>query len=259
MRHLLLMFALLVAAAPALAETSQEKGLAIIVEQDHRNSGFKDYTNSMVMTLKDAQGHAAVRTLRAGGLEVANDGDKSYMIFDTPADVKGTSILTHSHGLKNDDQWLFLPAVKRVKRLSSNNKSGPFMGSEFAYEDLSSPVVEKYTYNYLREEKCGALQCHVIERTPRYENSGYTRMILWMDTKELRTFKIEYYDRKSTLLKTLNNSGYKLYQKKFWRAETGDMVNHQNGKSTVLVSSNFVFGVGLKASDFEPEALDHLP
>ncbi len=259
MRHLLFMLPLFLSIAPALAETSQEKGLSIIVKQDQNNKGFKDYTNNMVMTLKDAQGNSAVRTLRAGGLEVERDGDKSFMVFDTPADVKGTSILTHSHGVKNDDQWLFLPAVKRVKRLSSNNKSGPFMGSEFAYEDLSSPVVEKYTYNHLREEKCGALQCHVIERTPKYENSGYTRMVLWIDTKELRTFKIEYYDRKSSLLKTLNNSGYKQYLKRYWRAETGEMVNHQNGKSTILVSSNFLFGVGLKTSDFEPEALDHLP
>jgi len=241
----------------ALAETSQEKGHAIMKQQDDRNSGFKDYTTTMAMTLKNAQGEETVRNLRAGGLEVKNDGDKSYMIFDKPADVRGTAILTHSH-IKNDDQWLFLPAVKRVKRLNSSNKSGPFMGSEFAYEDLSSPMLEKYSYNYLREEKCGDLSCYVIERTPRYENSGYTKQIVWVDTKELRTLKIDYYDRKNELLKTLTNTGFKLYVKKFWRAETGTMVNHQTKKSTVLISRDFVFGKGLKPSEFEPEALESM-
>lgn len=256
MRKLWIVAALL-APALALASPAQDKALALIKQQDEKNSGFKDYTAAMVMTLKTASGDETVRSLRSGTLEVntAGDGDKSYMIFDKPADVRGTAILTHSH-VKNDDQWLFLPAVKRVKRLNSNNKSGAFMGSEFAYEDLSAPIIEKYTYTYLREEKCGDMQCHVIERVPAYENSGYTKNILWIDTKELRTLKIEYYDRKSALLKTLSNSNFKLYKNKFWRAETGTMVNHQNNKSTVLMSKDMQFGVGLKPGDFEPEALE---
>jgi outer membrane lipoprotein-sorting protein len=256
MRKILLVLSLIIPTL-ALAETSQEKGHAIMKQQDDKNSGFKDYTTTMAMTLRSAQGEETVRNLHAGGFEVANDGDKSYMIFDKPADVRGTAILTHSH-VKNDDQWLFLPAVKRVKRLNSSNKSGPFMGSEFAYEDLSSPILEKYSYNFLREEKCGDMSCYVIERMPRYENSGYTKQIVWVDTKELRTLKIDYYDRKNELLKTLNNTGFKLYLKKFWRAETGTMVNHQTKKSTVLVSKDFVFGKGLKPSEFEPDALESM-
>lgn len=256
MRALLLCVALLLPFV-TVAETSQEKGLAIMKQQDDKNSGFKDYTATMVMTLKSAQGEETVRNLRAGALEMQNDGDKSYMIFDKPADVRGTAILTHSH-VKNDDQWLFLPAVKRVKRLNSNNKSGPFMGSEFAYEDLSSPIVEKFSYNFLRSEKCGELDCYVIERTPLYESSGYTKQVVWVDQKELRTLKIDYYDRKNELLKTLSNTGFKLYNNKFWRADVGTMINHQTKKSTILVSKDFVFGKGLAASAFEPEALDSM-
>lgn len=256
MRNLWIIAALL---APTLAwaTPSQDKALAIVKQQDDKNSGFKDYTAVMVMTLKTASGEETVRNLHSGTFEIntPGDGDKSYMIFDKPADVRGTAILTHSH-VKNDDQWLFLPAVKRVKRLNSNNKSGPFMGSEFAYEDLSAPIIEKYTYNYVREEKCGDMQCHVIERVPVYENSGYTKNIMWIDAKELRTLKIEYYDRKSSLLKTLTNTSFKLYKNKYWRAEIGTMINHQTGKSTVLLSKDMQFGVGLKASEFEPEALE---
>ncbi len=255
-RKILVFFAMLVPMC-GIAQSTQEKGLAIMKRQDEKNSGFKDYTANMTMTLKNTQGDEAVRSLRAAALEILNDGDKNYLIFDKPADVRGTAILTHSH-VKNDDQWLFLPAVKRVKRVNSNNKSGPFMGSEFAYEDLSSPILEKYDYRYLRDEKCGDLQCHVIERTPRYEYSGYTRQVLWIDVNELRTFKIDYYDRKNELLKTLTQSEFKLHAGKFWRAENGNMVNHQTHKSTRLNLTNFVFGKGLKTNAFEPDALENM-
>jgi outer membrane lipoprotein-sorting protein len=241
----------------ALAQTTQEKGLDIAKQQDAKNSGFKDYTNDIVMTLRNAQGQETIDYLHSLTLEVTatGEGDKSKLVFDKPADVKGTAMLTYSHGLQPDDQWLFLPAVKRVKRLNSNNKSGPFMGSEFAYEDLSSPVVEKFSYNWLRDEACGEWQCYVVERTPKYADSGYVRQVTWIDTKELRTVKIDYYDRKNELLKTLSQSGFKLYKGKFWRAETGKMVNHITGKSTVMVSSNFVFGAGLTSAEFEPNSL----
>lgn len=255
------LLAILALAIPlsAHAQTTQEKGLAIAKQQDVKNQGYKDYTNGIVMTLRNAQGQETVNYLHSMTLEVTTEGegDKSKLIFDKPADVKGTAMLTYSHGLQPDDQWLFLPAVKRVKRLNSNNKSGPFMGSEFSYEDLSAPVVEKFGYNWLRDEPCGEWQCYVIERTPKYEFSGYTRQVAWIDTKELRTVKIDYYDRKNELLKTLNQSGFKLYNGKFWRAESGKMVNHINGKSTVMVSSDFKFGAGVPVSEFSPESLQN--
>ena len=97
----------------------------------------------MVMTLKNRAGKTSRRIIRIKTLESKGDGDKSLSLFDEPADVKGTSMLTYSHGLKPDDQWLYLPALKRVKRINSRNKSGPFMGSEFAFEDLGSQEVEK--------------------------------------------------------------------------------------------------------------------
>lgn len=253
---IMLVFGLIVS-VNAVAQTTQEKGLDIARQQDTKGKGYKDYTNNIVMTLKNAQGQQTVDYLHSMTLEIdtPGEGDESELVFDRPTDVMGTAMLTYSHGLKPDDQWLFLPAVKRVKRLSSNNKSGPFMGSEFSYEDLSSPVVEKYAYNWLRDEPCGEWQCYVIERKPLYEFSGYTREVTWIDTKELRTVKIDFYDRKGELMKTLTESGFKLYKNKFWRAETGSMVNHQNGKSTVMVSSDFKFGTGLTSNDFRPDSL----
>lgn len=240
----------------ALAETPDEKGLTIAKEQEARGKGFKDYTADMEMLLKNSYGDESKRYLKIFALEVEGDGDKSKMVFDRPADVKGTAILTFSHGLEPDDQWLFLPAVKRVKRLNSRSKSGPFMGSEFAYEDLSSPVVEKYSYKYLKDEACSVGSCFVVERVPAYEFSGYTKQITWIDTAEYRTVKIEYYDRKDELLKTLENSDWNLYMDKFWRAGKGMMINHQTGKSTLLTTSNFEFSTGLNDRDFTSRSLE---
>jgi len=238
-----------------VAETAEEQGLAIAVEADKRDEGFGDSTANMTMELRNKQGDSSTRYIRIKTLEVIGDGDKSMSIFDKPADVKGTAFLTFSHAIKPDEQWLYLPALKRVKRINSKNKSGPFMGSEFAYEDIASQEVEKYTYKYLRDETLDGIDCFVIERYPAYEHSGYTRQVAWINKAEYRPEKIVFYDRKNTLLKTLTYDGYKQYLDKFWRADAMNMENHQTGKSTTLTWSDYQFKTGLKDSNFNKNSL----
>ena len=252
-----LLAALLLAmtASAAIAETAEEKGLAIAVEADKRDTGFGDITANMTMELRNKQGDTSTRYIRIKILEVDGDGDKSMSIFDRPADVKGTAFLTHSHALKPDDQWLYLPALKRVKRINSKNKSGPFMGSEFAYEDLASQEIEKYSYKYLHDEKLDGTDCFVIERIPAYEHSGYTRMVAWINKAEYRPEKIVFYDRKNDLLKTLTFSGYHQYLGQYWRADQYLMENHQTGKSTLLTWSDYRFKTGLEDNDFNQNSL----
>jgi hypothetical protein len=191
-------------------------------------------------------------------LEMSDDGDKSLTIFEEPRDVKGAAFLSFTHATQADDQWIFLPALNRVKRISSGNKSGPFMGSEFAYEDLSSPEVEKYTYKYLRDESIDGNECYVTERIPRYEHSGYSRLVEWTDKKLYQPRKIEYYDKKNTLIKTLTFSDYKQYLDKFWRAQLMTMVSHQTNKSTLLEWKNDQFNIGLDSRNFNDSALNRL-
>jgi len=238
-----------------LAQTAQERGLEIAVEADHRDTGFHDSQAAMHMVLRNRQGDESIRDIRVRTLEQLDDGDKSLTIFDKPADVKGTNFLTFTHRTGPDDQWLYLPALKRVKRISSRNKSGPFMGSEFAYEDLSSQEIEKYTYKYLRDEACGELQCFVIERIPVDKYSGYTRQVVWLDQQEYRPQKIVFYDRKNVLLKTLIYSDYHQYLDKYWRAHKMLMENHQTGKSTQLVWEDYRFQTDLSKRDFDRNSL----
>lgn len=241
--------------ASAFALTAQEQGFQISQETIKRDTGWIDNTADMLMYLRNNQGQESVREVRIRTLEQVADGDKSLTIFDKPRDVKGTAFLSFSHPIKDDDQWLFLPALKRIKRISSHNKSGPFMGSEFAFEDISSFEIEKYTYKYLGEEYMNSLDSYKIEQYPVDKNSGYTRRIVWIDKTEYRIQKIDFYDRKDSLLKSLTYVNYKQYANEYWRADTMSMVNHQNGKSTDLQWSNYRFKTGLQESDFNKNAL----
>lgn len=251
-------FALLVLVSTqlALAQTAEEKGLDIATEADKRDTGFIDSIATLTMELRNKQGDTGSRQLRVKTLEVQGDGDKGLSIFDEPVDVKGTAFLTFSHAREADEQWLFLPELKRVKRINSNNKSGPFMGSEFAYEDISSQEIEKYTYKYLRDEIINNIDCFVIEQVPGYAHSGYTRQLAWINKKEYRAERIVFYDRKNDLLKTLNYSDYQQYLNQYWRASTMHMENHQTGKSTVLTWSHFKFKNGYNDNDFNRSRLE---
>lgn len=235
----------------------ESKGLSIAQEADRRDTGWVDQLSDLKMILRNKQGQESTREIRTSTLEITGDGDKSLSIFDTPADVRGTAFLSHTHALKSDDQWLFLPALNRVKRISSSNKSGPYMGSEFAYEDISSQEVGKYTYKWLHDEALNGRDCFVMERYPLDKNSGYTRQVAWMDKTIYQPLKVDYYDRKNSLLKTQTFNDYQLYLDKFWRPDNMEMINHQTGKSTVLLMKNFRFGNGFKTRDFNKKALQN--
>lgn len=255
MRKPLLLILLSLVSLPLLAGEAEERGLAISVEADRRDTGFHDFTAAMSMLLRNAQGEESLRIMRTQVLEVPSDGDKTLMVFDEPRDVAGTALLTYTHKVGDDDQWLYLPALKRVKRIASRNKSGPFMGSEFAYEDLTSQEVEKYTYRYVEDTILDGQPMFLVERYPVDENSGYSRQLVWTDQAEYRPMKIEYYDRKNALLKTLVFRGYRQYLDRYWRAEEMFMQNHQTGKSTLLTWTDYRFRVGLDERDFSKNAL----
>lgn len=239
--------------------SAEQAGLKISSEAYQRDRGFINTSSTMKMTLINKQGKKNIRSLRSQVLEQKNDGDKSLSIFDQPADIKGTIMLTFSHGLEADEQWLYLPSVKRVKRISSKNKSGPFMGSEFAYEDLGSQEIKKYKYELLGEDVIDGIAMYKIKRLPQYQHSGYSKQIVWLDKEHLRSYQVEYYDRKDALLKTLTFADYQQYLSKYWRANKLFMLNHQTGKATSLEFTSYIFSdPKIKARDFNQQALSRI-
>ena len=247
----------LAAPAPAHAgnDTPEEAGLKIAQDARARDIGFGNFTAEQLMMLRNKQGQESRRQLRVQVLEVSDDGNKSLFVFDEPRDIQGTAFLIHAHRDDADDQWLFLPALRRVKRISSANRSGSFMGSEFAYEDLTPQEVEKFTYKYLRDEPCGDSTWTVTERFPVDRKSGYRRQVVWRDQDELRVRKVEYYDRKDAHLKTLTMEDYAQYLDRYWRPGEMTMVNHLTGKSTVLTWADYQFQTDLEDGDFSQTAL----
>jgi len=243
----------------SVAKTSEAKGLEIAKEIEMRGNGYIDYTASLLMVLQNKHGNISSRNIRVHTLEVEGDGDKNLIIFDRPKDLRGTAFLTFTYKTDDDDQWLYLPALKRVKRISSRNKSGSFMGSEFAYEDIASQELEKYEYLWVRDEVYDGEDCFVIERYPvDKKNTGYTRLLTWVDKSNYRIQKVEYFDRKETLLKTLTMNKYNVYLNRFWRSHEMVMVNHQNGKMTRLEWSDFKFQGGLQSHDFNKSSLKRI-
>jgi len=239
-----------------LAETAEEKGLSIVREADLRDSGWGDSSSQMTMILANKRGDERKRRIKSRSLERLNDGDERLIIFEYPPNMRGTGFLNYSHKQKDDDQWIYLPALKRVRRIASRSKSEPFVGSEFAYEDITGEQIEKYHYRWLREEQYGEHACFVIESRPvDLRNSGYSRRISWIDQHNYYLLKIDYYDRKHSLLKTLTFDGYRQYKDKFWRPDVMAMVNHQNNRSTRIIWDSYQFQTGLKESDFTLRSL----
>ncbi len=238
-----------------LSGTPEEVGLKVAKESRERQKGFGNFTANLTMTLRNKQGQESQRSLRLKVMEAQEDGDRTLFVFDRPQDVKGTAFLVHAHKDGPDQQWLYLPALKRVKGISASKQSGSFMGSEFSYEDMGAVEIEKFTHRFLREEPCGDLKCLVVERIPKSQDSGYSRQVIWLDREELRTIQIHYFDRRNEHLKTMVVEGYTKYLDRFWRSSTLTMTNLLTGKSTVLLWSDYKFGTDLDAKDFTKTAL----
>ena len=228
--------------------------MEIAEKSDKVTDGFESSIAQTEMILVNASNQKSIRQLEMKTLE-GEDGDKTISTFLTPADVKGTKTLGHEHLDRDDDQWLYLPALKRVKRIASRNKSGSFMGSEFSYEDIGNQNYKKYTYDEKVEEvDLNGVKCYKGSRIPTDKNSGYTKQISWVAQDTFLLQQIEYYDRKSELLKTATFSDYKQIDG-VWRVGKIEMKNHQNDKSTILIWKEDKVKAGLTDKEFNKRLL----
>ncbi|MEL6361963.1 MAG: outer membrane lipoprotein-sorting protein [Pseudomonadota bacterium] len=267
---LLVVASILAFVAPSvMAQTAEElasddpkvRGFAIAERSDKSDAGFGASTVDLTMTLADKRGRETVRELKIDTREKEGEGNGDWSVtrFFSPPDVEGTALLSQARILESDNQWLYLPALRRVKRISSSNKSGPFVGSEFAFEDLTASELGKYEYIYLSSEtledgtEVDKLQCN-----PLYERSGYTKLHCYFDTTTYQPRRLEFFDRGGNLLKTLDLLDYRQYPDGYYRSHRQVMQNHLTGKSTTLTFGDFDFGVDLDRRDFEPSALDRL-
>ena len=217
-------------------------------------SGYKSSISQTTMILKNAQGIKNRRKLLIRKLE-NNNGDKSLIRFLYPLDIKDTMLLSFEQIGKDDKQWLYLPALKRIKRISSRNKSGSFMASEFSYEDISSQNYKKYSYKgEAKKVKRNGVSYFKLERVPKDKNSGYSKQIVYINTRTYLAKFGEYYDRQSKLLKEVSFLKYKKIDG-LYRIQKINMKNVQNRKSTMLTWDEDKIKVGLSENDFTKREL----
>ena len=217
-------------------------------------SNYKTSISKTTMILENAQGVKNIRKLEIKKLENQN-GDKSLLTFLYPTDLKGTKLLSFERIGKDDKQWLYLPAIKRVKRISSRNKSGSFMASEFSYEDISSQNYKNYLYKGEAKKVIrNNIEYFKIIRTPKDTHSGYTKQIVWIDTKNYLPYFGSYYDKHNRLLKKVTFSQYKKLGN-IYRVHKIVMYNVQNKKRSTLTWDEDKIGMKLSKKEFSKRAL----
>lgn len=238
-----------VAALDVTGKSALEAGTAIAEYAEQYHAGWASSKSKGKMILRDAQGSENVQNLQTWSLESedSKDGGRSFIVYDE----KGTALLTHMNRTKNDQQWVWIPGLKRKMRVKASNVSGSFIGSEFAIEDLRSQYPEKYEITLLGEEKFEGKDCWKLQRVPIVKETGYSKHIVWIDKENYLALATEFYDKKGDLLKTLNTHDWTLYNERFWRPSRSSMVNHQTNRSSDMLLNEVELQIGLKKSDFE--------
>jgi len=179
-------------------------GFEIIKNVYERPQGEKQ-TADMTMILENSRGDQRIRKIKQFSKDYGNV-EKKVMFFVSPADVKNTSFMnwTYSDEKKTDEQWIYLPALKRVKRISSDSRDDYFMGSDFTYDDLGDRKPEEDTHRLLKTENLDGKDCYVIESISKDEDYIYSKTITWIIKDNYIGLKKEFYDEDEDLLKVLN-------------------------------------------------------
>jgi len=245
-----LAIALIIIAAPFLALAQVEvTGLKIIENVYNRPVG-DDMQGDLTMTLTNSRGENRVRKIKQFTKDLGKI-EKKIMFFQYPADVRNTSFMTwgYDEAGKDDDQWIYLPALKKVKRMSSDSKSDYFMGSDFTYDDLGDRHPSDDVHKLLREETFEGNPCYVVESIPKDEEYMYSRTITWIIKDKWIGLKKEFYDEDGDLLKTL---AVKKYEKisGFWIILHSQMHNIQKEHTTDMDLKNVKINSGIAVSKF---------
>ena len=237
-------------AIPALS-VAQEKlsGLDIIQKVYDRPQG-EDMQSELTMTLINSRGDTRVRKIKQF-IKDMGKVEKKIMFFVSPADVRNTSFMNWSYDEegKDDDQWIYLPALRKIKRISSDSKSDYFMGSDFTYDDLGDRHPSEDTHKLLREETVNGEQCYVVESIPKDEEYMYSRTVTWVIKDKWIGFKKEFYDEDGDLLKILTIKKYDKING-FWIITESEMNNIQKEHQTNIQLINVKINSGIPDNKF---------
>jgi len=222
----------------------KKSGQSIMEKQEERQKVDFELLVQKV-TLEDLKNNVKeARKLRRHSMDKGDGKQKTLTTFLEPNDIKGTALLNWKNKGRSDDQWLYLPALRKMQRIASSGKRKYFMGTDFTYSDLEGENLSNYNYNCIEEKKCGKKKCWLIEAIPKDKDkineTGYSKRVLEVRKKRYTTVKVEYYDKKGKLLKTLVNSKWKKFAKKLWRPQKSVMTRHGFHETTMEATDRSV-------------------
>jgi len=235
---------------PAIIVSGAElTGLQIIENVYNRDTG-KDSKGNLTMSLINSHGNKRVREIKQFVKDFGKV-EKKIMFFMSPADVRNTSFVNWSYTEegKDDDQWIYLPALKKIKRISSSSKSDYFMGSDFTYDDLGDRQPESDTHKLIREEKFNGEECYVVESVPKDEDYMYSRTVTWIIKDKWVGLKKEFYDEDEDLLKILSVKKFEKI-KGLWIILNSEMFNVQKKHTTKMELSEVKINTGIPDRQF---------
>ncbi len=209
----------------------------------------KDGESNMTMTLINKKGKQRTRKLHQYFIDLGAV-EKQTMFFTAPADVKNTAFMNWSYDdvSKNDEQWLYLPALKKVKRIANSNKDNEFMGSDFTYADMEKRSPERDVHQFIKSELLQGEDCWVVQATPK-EEELYTKKIAWISKSRHIPLKIDFYDEDDALLKTLTIIEA-IQVSTYWIIVKQVMENVQKNHKTNIQLTDLKVDKGLEESTF---------
>ena len=244
-----LYFTIVLVVATSIIAQEQLSGLEIIQKVYDRPTG-NDQEAMLTMTLINSRGDQRVREIKQF-IKDFGEEEKKIMFFMSPADVRNTSFMNWSYDEagRDDDQWIYLPALKKVKRISSDSKSDSFMGSDFTYDDLGDRHPSADDHKLLRREKLNGEDCYVVESIPKEEEYMYSRTVTWIIKDKWIGLKKEFYDEDDEFLKTLTVKKYDKI-KDYWIILHSQMHNIQKDHTTDMLLENLKVDIGVPDSKF---------
>jgi outer membrane lipoprotein-sorting protein len=226
-----------------------------VIDNVYNRPTPEDQQGELIMTLENSRGNQRVRKISQ---HIKEDGSetKKIMFFTSPADVRGTSFMTFSNeDDENDNQWIYLPALKKVKRISSGSSNDYFMGSDFTYDDMGERLPSEDTHSIIGEESINGVHCIIIESIPKDKDYMYSKTITWISDEYWIGMKKEFYDEDANLLKILSVSKYELINGYYMITNT-EMYNIQKEHKTLINLENFVLDSGIKDSIFTTRTME---
>jgi len=234
-----------------------------IMERSRETSRIVGLEAVSTLKIMDAKGRERIRqTSMASKLFRNSNTEKRIIRFLSPADVKGTGILIFDYDDRNDGMWIYMPALRKTRRIVSTEKSKSFMGSEFSNADMSAPNMEDFRYSMLAVEAVGGVPCWKIEVIPVsgdiMDEMGFDRKTVWIGQEDYVLRKAEYFDEDEELVKVMHASDIRLLDPagKKYMATRMEMENIQNGRKSVLVMDKIAFSPSLADQYFTVDYLE---